>query len=387
MNSEKIIVLIMIGNYLPGYKGGGPTRSIANLVDLLGEAVKFKIITLDRDFGEDESYSDILYNGWNIVGKADVMYLSPYQKSFWHIKNIINMTKYDFLYLNGFFDSKFSITTIILSAMMLIKKKPLVLAPRGEFSQGALAIKFIKKKIYINMSKFFNLYRGVIWHTTSMLESNDIKKIFGNNVDLRVASNISSASDSNNIGSFIVKVPGKLKVVFLSRISPKKNLLSILEILRKFDGAVQFHIYGPIEDPIYWTKCLKIIDNLPANIIVKYCGVVNPSDVQSVFSRYHLFFFPTLGENYGHVIIESFLAGCPVLLSDQTPWRDLYSKKIGWDIPLSRRDLFLEALRIFVDMNDEDFQIWSENARAFGHSVANNNDIENDYLRLFSVKS
>ena len=77
MTIEKVIVLIMIGDYLPGYKGGGPTRSIANLVDLLSDAVKFKIITSDRDFGESDPYSEILYNGWNKVGKADVMYLSP----------------------------------------------------------------------------------------------------------------------------------------------------------------------------------------------------------------------------------------------------------------------------------------------------------------------
>jgi glycosyltransferase involved in cell wall biosynthesis len=33
--------------------------------------------------------------------------------------------------------------------------------------------------------------------------------------------------------------------------------------------------------------------------------------------------FPTLGENFGHVIAESLSASCPVICSDQTPWNDV----------------------------------------------------------------
>ena len=33
-----------------------------------------------------------------------------------------------------------------------------------------------------------------------------------------------------------------------------------------------------------------------------------------------LFVFPTLGENFGHVIYESLMCGTPVLVSDNTPW-------------------------------------------------------------------
>jgi glycosyltransferase involved in cell wall biosynthesis len=43
--------------------------------------------------------------------------------------------------------------------------------------------------------------------------------------------------------------------------------------------------------------------------------------VPGVFRQYDLFVFPTRGENFGHVIIESLSVGTPVLLSDRTPWR------------------------------------------------------------------
>ena len=42
-------ILIIMGRYLPGYKDGGPVRSIKNLTDFLGKEYNFKILTCDRD--------------------------------------------------------------------------------------------------------------------------------------------------------------------------------------------------------------------------------------------------------------------------------------------------------------------------------------------------
>ena len=50
--------------------------------------------------------------------------------------------------------------------------------------------------------------------------------------------------------------------------------------------------------------------------------------------EYHFFILPTLGENFGHVFIEALAAGCPLIISNRTPWLELEKKGIGWDIPL-----------------------------------------------------
>ncbi|MNF89332.1 Glycosyl transferases group 1 [compost metagenome] len=75
-----------------------------------------------------------------------------------------------------------------------------------------------------------------------------------------------------------------------------------------------------------------------------------PSEVQKVFSQYDLFFFPTRGENYGHVIAESLSVGTPVLLSDQTPWRDLEPQGLGWDISLASPKVFAEKIDQFASL-------------------------------------
>lgn len=56
------------------------------------------------------------------------------------------------------------------------------------------------------------------------------------------------------------------------------------------------------------------------------------------------FLFPTLGENYGHVIFEALAAGCPVIVSDQTPWQDLEKREVGWVIPLADQQRYCQVI-------------------------------------------
>jgi glycosyltransferase involved in cell wall biosynthesis len=149
------------------------------------------------------------------------------------------------------------------------------------------------------------------------------------------------------------KRAGQLRVVFVSRISPMKNLLSALGMLQGVSGDVSYDIYGPVEDEEYWSKCKKVINTLPPNVRVKYMGMVEHERVREVFADHDLFLFPTLGENYGHVICEALSAACPVLISDQTPWRDLQEQGVGWDIPLEETKRFHSIIQQCVDADEE----------------------------------
>jgi glycosyltransferase involved in cell wall biosynthesis len=83
---------------------------------------------------------------------------------------------------------------------------------------------------------------------------------------------------------------------------------------------------------------------LPNNVRVNYIGIVRPHEVLATFSKYDLFFFPTSGENYGHVIAESLMAGTPVLISNKTPWQALQRDGLGWDVQLESTDAFVEII-------------------------------------------
>jgi glycosyltransferase involved in cell wall biosynthesis len=162
-----------------------------------------------------------------------------------------------------------------------------------------------------------------------------------------------------------------------------KNLSFALQILHHLSGNVEFDIFGPLEDAAYWAKCKRLIASLPPNVTVRYRGSIDHQQVEPVINQYHLFLLPTLGENFGHAILESFLAACPVLISDRTPWRNLQKKQVGWDLPVDRPDLFEAALRECLNMDEHTWNTWSGNAQQFGTARAQSVQVLQQNRALF----
>lgn len=344
---DKPIILTFVGNYLPGYKAGGILRTIANSVDHLCEDFEFRIVTRDRDLGENKPYPDIKPNQWQQVGNAMVYYLQPQAITVKNISNLIKGTPHHVLYLNSFFDP-FTIKVLWTRWVGRIKLKHLIVAPRGEFAWGSLGLKYKKKLAYIQISRLLGLYENVTWHASSEFEALDIVKVMKIKPDaINTALDLPNKSIQDEfIDGAFQSTPDceGLRLVFLSRIAREKNLDYALRVLSKVNAKVVFDIYGPAEDATYWKECQKLISQLPANLTVNYFGSVSPNEVVHIFSRYDLFLFPTAGENYGHVIAESLTSGTPVLISTETPWRNLQANQLGWDIDLVQMDTFVEII-------------------------------------------
>jgi glycosyltransferase involved in cell wall biosynthesis len=83
---------------------------------------------------------------------------------------------------------------------------------------------------------------------------------------------------------------------------------------------------------------------MPSNVVVRYRGLVAHKDVVGVLGGYDLFFFPTLNENFGYAIVEALRAGCPVLLTDQTPWGTVSESGAGWTLPLDAVQSYAEVI-------------------------------------------
>ena len=113
MQNKKPIILTFVRYYLPGYKAGGPIRTIANMVDHLGDQFDFKIITMDRDIGDAEPYSNITVDAWNRVGKAEVFYVKPGLLWLNRLVKLISTTPHDIIYLNSAFDPIFTLWLLL----------------------------------------------------------------------------------------------------------------------------------------------------------------------------------------------------------------------------------------------------------------------------------
>ena len=318
--STKPLILCFVPHYLPGNRSGGPVRSISNLVDHLGDEYDFKIFTLDRDYLATKCYPNININSWNTVGKAAVFYSSPNILSFIFFLVLLLRSKHDILYLNSYFGLRFTFLPLFLRKIGIVHSPPCVIAPRGQFSSGALLFKSRLKQIYFTFSKFFHIFSGLHWQASSAYEESDINRFMGSISDSIITVPNLTSFLADDIIPFDSRKPGPLRIVFLSRISPKKNLHFLLTLLVSLSTDISLSIYGPTEDLDYFSHCNALASELPSNVTFSFHGHIPQQQVRNIFAQHDLFVFPSLGENFGHVIPESLSVGTPVLVSDQTPW-------------------------------------------------------------------
>ena len=398
----KPVILTFASYYLPGYRAGGPIRTIANMVEGLSDTFDFRIVALDRDLGDQSPYPDIKLDAWMPRGKALVRYVSPKRFGLRKIAEIVQSTPHDVIYLNSFFDPKFTQQVLINHRFGNLSARPIVLAPRGEFSVGALQLKGLKKRTFIRLANWLKLHDGLTWQASSTLEAADIQRVM--NISTRqvgrvvvsghvvVAADVADSGDHSDVlGSKVQARPvgGSLRLCFLSRISPKKNLDYALCVLAKVQLPVRFLIYGPIEDAAYWSRCEELIAKLPTNIEVVHEGEVEPVNVVPMLMQNDLFLFPTRGENFGHVIHEALRAGLPLLISDQTPWQRLEELGVGWELPLDNVGDFARRIEEVACWSVTEREQRSARARALAAEVGGNPDTLEANRRLFldSIKN
>jgi glycosyltransferase involved in cell wall biosynthesis len=304
---------------------------------------------------------------WHPVGAARVMYLSAAGRRLGDLARVLATADYDLLYLNSLFSPQFTLKPLLLRAMGRLPDRPIVLAPRGELAPGCLAIKPARKQAWLALSKPAGLYRDLTWHASGADEAAMIRQRFG------PASIIEAADLPSPLPPLAPrepKRPGALTVGYVSRITANKNFAFAIEAVRGLTGTVTLNAYGPVEDHGYWQQCLERAATLPSNVRMVAHGAVPHHRVGEVMARQDVLLLPSHAESFGHVIAEALGAGCPVLISDRTPWRDVERDGCGWDLPLERPEAFIARLAALQAMDEPAHAALRRNARATAEALA-----------------
>jgi len=364
-------ILVFIDWYLPGYKAGGPIQSVANMIEHLKDEFDFAVVTSDTDLHEKEPYKNITSNKWTTAPDGTrTYYFSQGALTSKALKELIYAERADYIYLNSLFSLKFTLLPLYIRKKYLPTRK-VVLAPRGMLGQGALNIKPGKKKTFLFASRLIGLYKDINWHASTHLEESEIKGVFGKKTKVITAVNLTAHRTPHFQQK--VKKENECRLVFISRIASKKNILPVLFALYKLPSEIKvtFDIYGPIDDAAYWQQCEEVIRSAPSNIQISYRGAIENAQVQQTLSTYHFSVLYTQHENFGHSIVESMAAGCPVIISDQTPWRNLAAKKCGWDVPITDENKLFEVLKQACIISQGEYDEWSHSALTFASGVIN----------------
>ncbi|WP_347159294.1 glycosyltransferase family 4 protein [Pontibacter chitinilyticus] len=381
--SKKKKVLITIDWFIPGYKAGGPIQSCANLVAHLKDEFDFFVITRDTDYCEVQPYDKIKSNEWNKLSEGlQVYYFSAQQLTYKNLHEVIWSVKPDVCFINGVYSYYFSVLSLIILKRLGLRR--VVVSARGMLAGSAINVKGNKKKLFLAAIKTLRLYRHVTFHATNEGERSDILKVVGATTPVRVAPNLPKVFNSKSNANR-QKVAGSLRIVSVARISPEKNLKYALDVLQQFGktGEVVFDIYGPLYDVHYWEECQDVIQKLPPNVVVTYKQSIASNEVAAILKKYHVLFMPTRGENFGHIILESLCSGCPVVISDQTPWKDLEEVEAGFALPLEKKGNFVAALQNLLHMRQEAYNSWSDNAFKLGQQYVNDKAAVESNRKMF----
>lgn len=351
--------------YLPGELGGGSMRSVVSAVRTLREECDFSIVTSDRDLGADEPYPHIRNDSWNTLPDGTrVFYCSRSGRTPKLFAQLIRDELPDFVYINSIFSYSFSILPLS-AARRVLSPSSVIVAPRGMLDPIALRQKARKKRIFLRALRMSGLHAGITWHASSPNEASAIRAVAGTSARIAVAMDLARPAWRGFVSK--EKRPGDVRLFFLSRIVSNKNLLGAIEMVKRVDKAHRVHldVFGPVEDAPYWKRCRDEMRTTPEHVTIEYHGAIEHSAIPERLGTAHFLLLPTRFENFGHVILESLAMCCPVIASDQTPWRDLERQQLGWDLPLSDPDAFVRAIEEAAKMDAVTYRAWSKAAFAF----------------------
>jgi glycosyltransferase involved in cell wall biosynthesis len=373
--------MVFVDWFDPGYKAGGIIRSSVNFSRMMSGEYCVFVITRDRDLNDTQPYDNIKTDSWiDFENGIKIYYCSPGALTKKNLQQQLNAVQPDYLYLNSMFSLYFTVFPLLMKKPVGCK---MILVPRGMLRTSALQFKPGKKKLFLAVLRLFRINKRVHFHATDKTELDDIRRQFGENTSVTLLEDayppLSHPPDAKP-----AKSAGEISMIFVGRIHPIKNLDYLLKLLPLVNGKLSLTVVGSEEDQAYVQQCKAICKGFPGNIQVTFSGEVPNNKLDKHIDSHHIFALPTQGENFGHAIFEALAQATPVLISDQTPWRNLEKQKAGWDIALKNESRFLSALQQAINFDQVEYDLWSASARKYVEHFIESTDIRSGYYKLFS---
>ncbi len=317
---------MIAAGYKPAWIYGGPTYSISALSEALVQyGMDVTVLTTNANGQHDFGYKN--YTAKSIAG-VKVIYCrritgDPTSVSFTHSWALWKMIKeYDLVHINGWWN------WVAIASLFICKIRhvPHVLSLRGSLSEytfHTIHTKRIKNILHSFLFKPF--LKGTFIHVTSEEEMEKCKRMIP---DAKYASipNIISMPDAQ-MG--IKRDRDELKIIFLGRINPVKNLELLINALRRISFAYKLTIVGDGSHE-YLAHIREMINEMPGISILdsrydeeKY-DLLAHSDLLVLLSH---------TENFGNVVIEALSQGTAVLISKNVGAADFVQQHhLGWVI-------------------------------------------------------
>lgn len=356
----RLRVLMLSPYFLPAEQGGGSVRAVHYLSQQLRSHVDFVIAARDRDLHGNSRYGDADKDAARRATGLDLRYIESGIAGALAVRRLL-CEGFDLVYLHSLMAPDLGLMPLLWLAGR--RRPPVLIAPRGELMAGALAHRPYAKRAYLALLRATGLLAGARFHATTAEEAAAIQATLGPQT-IHIAPDLPPPTAAAPAAA-PPGAPGPLRVLFLSRIDPVKNLGFALDVLARSNVEVHFDIVGPVGNEAVWADCQRRMQRLPPQVKARYLGAVPHAEVAGLFASHDLLLLPTQGENHGYVVLEALSAGCPVLISDRTPWRGLQALGVGADLPLDDVDPFIQTLAAQAALTEADRLAQRDRCRAY----------------------
>ena len=218
-----------------------------------------------------------------------------------------------------------------------------IIAPRGMLEPWSLQQKWLKKRIARFVYQDRDLRFATALHATAESEAEQFRRLgFKNPVIVSPNGvNVPEKFEPRNT------LKTRKRVLFVSRMHPKKGVLELVEVWKKISNAemqrvrdgcgwvceLVYTVSGELEHE-YEARVKARVKELGLQDQFVFTGALNDDEKWNAYARASLFVLPTYSENFGIVVAEALWAGVPVITTKGTPWHELETCKAGWWIDL-----------------------------------------------------
>ena len=224
-------------------------------------------------------------------------------------------------------------------------KIKVVLSPHGMLESWIIQHNPLKKKVALFLFQHKAIKKVDHIHATAQMEKDSIRR-------LKFDNNITIIPNGIDLGESVIEKEyyGTKKMVFLSRIHPKKGIEILLEAWRNCDTKGWTLEIAGNGDENYISGLVESAQDLEN---VHFVGALYEDEKWNFLRSADVMVLPTHSENFGIVVAEALAVGVPVITTTGTPWEDLENHKCGWWIDLSVENVQSTLVEVFNTSTDK----------------------------------
>ena len=238
---------------------------------------------------------------------------------------------------------------------------PYVVTPHGMLDPWARARSWWKKRAVRLWFEDAHLAGAACLRATAEMEAEHFRS-FGLRNPIAVVPN---GVEMPDLADPVPRGDGPRRLLFLSRIHPKKGLDVLLRLWARLEPQWpdwELVIAGP-DEVGHRAEMQALARELSLGRVV-WMDAVQGADKSALYRSADLFVLPTHAENFGLVVAEALAHGVPVITTRNAPWDGLERERCGWWVPLEH-DALGGALEAAMRLDDETRHAMGARGRAW----------------------